>query len=313
MSSRASSTRLSRSGVDRSRSSPPVRIGVGVDGGSSGRDAVVLASQLARATGAELMLIFAHEEPLLEPVVPAEMGWASAQKQARATLSETRDSLAPEARTVVHSDALVWRALCRVAQQEHRDLLVLGSGRRARKGQLGLGETAQELLCRLECPLAIAPRDMRTHRQRRLQRIGVGFDDEPEARAALEMAGSLAVAAGAELEVRGVVDDRVAGGLTTEQVVLGGDEIVARQVRSLLNRALAAANATGARARVDVTRGDPTNAVRALGADVDLLVIGSGSSGPGGRVCLGKTGKTVLDRASFPALVVPRPSDAAAL
>ena len=81
MSSRASSTRgLS---VDRSRSSPPVRIGVGVDGGSSGRDAVVLASQLARATGGELMLIFAHEEPLLEPVVPAEMGWANAQKQAR--------------------------------------------------------------------------------------------------------------------------------------------------------------------------------------------------------------------------------------
>jgi hypothetical protein len=117
----------------------PHRIGVGVDRGASGRDAVVLPSQLARPTGAELMLIAIYDEPLLEPVVPSELGWASARKEARAMLAATRNSLAPEARIVVDSNALVWRGLFRVAGREHRDLLVVGSGRRARMDVWGSG------------------------------------------------------------------------------------------------------------------------------------------------------------------------------
>lgn len=74
--------RLSRSGDDGSRPSPPFRIGVGADGSPSGDDAVVLASQLARGTSAELMLTASaelmltavYEEPLLEPVVPRRRG-----------------------------------------------------------------------------------------------------------------------------------------------------------------------------------------------------------------------------------------------
>ena len=110
-----------------------------------------------------------------------------------------------------------------------------------------------------------------------------------------------------------MVDDRVAGGLTTEEVVLAGDAIVAKQARSLLNRALAAAKATGALVRVDVAPGHPADALFALGAGVDLLIIGSGRSGPVGRISLGKTGSPLVEGASFPVLVVPRASDAAAI
>jgi nucleotide-binding universal stress UspA family protein len=110
-----------------------------------------------------------------------------------------------------------------------------------------------------------------------------------------------------------VVDDQVPGGLTTEQAVLGSDAIVANQTSSLLNRALAAAKATGARARVDVILGTPADALFALGADADLLLIGSGRSGPVGRVSLGKTGIALVDGASFPILVIPRTGDAAAV
>jgi hypothetical protein len=73
-------------------------------------------------------------------------------------LAATRDSLAPDARIVVDSNALVWRGLCRVSEREHRDLLVVGSSRRAGDGQVRLGERAQDLLYHLECPLAVAPR-----------------------------------------------------------------------------------------------------------------------------------------------------------
>jgi hypothetical protein len=75
-------------------------------------------------------------------------------------------------------------------------------------GQVRLGDEARQLLCHLECPLAIAPRGMGSREKPQLERIGVGFDDGPQARAALELAGSIARAAGAALEVRGVVDDR---------------------------------------------------------------------------------------------------------
>ena len=110
-----------RTHVGRSHSSPPALIGVGVDGSASGRDAVVLASLIASATSGELMLIAVYEEPLLEGVVPAQMGWRTAKKQARAMLASTRDSLAPSARLVVEPNLFVWRGLQRVVRREHRD------------------------------------------------------------------------------------------------------------------------------------------------------------------------------------------------
>lgn len=314
MSSHAASTRgLSRSRLGRSHPAPPVRIGVGVDGRASGRDAVVLASQLARAARGELMLIAIYEEPLLEPIVPAEAGWTSARKQARAMLAATRDSLAPEARIVVDSNPLVWRGLRRVSEREHRDLLVVGSGRRAGAGQVRLGERAQDLLYHLECPLAIAPRGMSNRDQARLERIGVGFDDGPEARAALELGGAIARAAGAALEVRGVVDDLGSSGLAAEEVVLGGEPIIVGRRKSLLDRARADAQATGVPARVDVRPGDPADVLCALGDEADLLVIGSGRSAPAGRVSLGKIGRALLRGAPCPVLIVPRPIDDSAL
>jgi len=314
MSSRVPSTPgLSRSPVGRSRPSPPVRVGVGVDGHASGRDAVVLASQLARASGGELMLIAIYEEPLLEPLVPSEAGWTSGRKQARAMLAATRDSLAREARIVVDSNALVWRGLCRVSEREHRDLLVVGSGRRAGDGQVRLGERARDLLYHLECPLAIAPRGMSNRAAPRLERIGVGFNDGPEARAALELAGSVALEAGAQLAVRGVIDEHVPGVPILKPGGLEGDAVVSERSKSLLQRTLAASRATGAAVGVDVTPGGPVDALLELAAEVDLLIIGSGRSGPANRVCLGKTGSALLDGAPCPVLIVPRPTNDSSL
>ena len=286
---------------------------MGVDGHVSGRDPVALASQLARASGGELMLIAIYEEPLLEPLVPSELGWTSGRKQARAMLAATRDSLAPEARIVVESNALVWRGLCCVSEREHRDLLVVGSGRRAGDGQVRLGERARDLLYHLGCPLAIAPRGIGNRDQTRLERIGVGFDDGPEARAALELAGSLALEAGAQLEVRGVVDEHVPGVPIPKPGGLEHDAVVAERSKSLLQGTLAASRATGAAVRVDVTRGDAPDALFELAAGVDLLIIGSGRSGPPNRVSLGKTGSALLHGAPCPVLIVPRPTNDSAL
>ena len=95
----------------------PDAIGVGVDGTPSGRDAVVLAGDAGEADAVELMLIAVHEEPLLEGVVPAQVGWASSRNQEREMLARTRDSLAPQARIVVESNGLAWRGLLGVARR----------------------------------------------------------------------------------------------------------------------------------------------------------------------------------------------------
>jgi len=303
-----------RTGVHRFRPavpaegwSAPALIGVGVDRTSSGRDAVVLASFLARATGAELMLIAVHEEPLIQVPMPEEMNWSTLQKQTQAMLAETRDSLEPNARIAVQADVLVWRGLRHVVRHEHRDLLVVGSAHDAEDGRVRLGRDASGLLAHLECPLAIAPSGLRTNRKNGLERIGVGLNGSPESEAALALAESIASAAGAELKVRGAIDDGVAGGSRTEEILLEGDAITERQPISTSERDLAAASGTDVPTKVEVEVGMPTDVLSELGDQVDLLVIGSGHSGRPGRVQLGSTGRALLHDAPCPMLVVPRP------
>jgi nucleotide-binding universal stress UspA family protein len=291
----------------------PHLIGVGVDGAPAGRDAVVLAAMLARATQAELMLIAIFEQPLLEGVVPVDLGWTSVKEEARAMLARTRDSLAPDARIAVQSNAVASRGLLGVTRFEHRDLFVLGTTRRADYGHVGLGNVAGDLLSHLECPLAIAPQGLQDEAGARLERIGVGFDATPESEAALSLAGSIARAAGADLHIRGVVDHRIAPGTRPADIVLGGDAIVARRLASLSERARAAALDTGARAQVDAISGAPADGLRELCAHVDLLVIGSGHAGTSGRVQLGSTSRTLLRDAPGPILIARRPRHASAV
>lgn len=284
-------------------------IGVGVDGTASGRDAVALGSLLAGPTEAELMLIAVREEPLLAVALPAEASWSTSEKQTRTMLAQTRDSMAPGARTVVESDTLVWRALRRVVRREHRDLLVVGSAHNAENGRVRLGRSAQELLSHLECPLTVAPSGTADNGNPRLERIGVGFHGGPESRTALALATSMASAAGAQLEVRGAVDGSASDDLSAEQLALRGDSIAAKQLLSALERDLAVARGNGVPTKVEVEVGMATDVLLELGDHVDLLVIGSGHSGRMGRVQLGGTGRALLHHAPCPILVVPRPGN----
>ena len=253
------------------------------------------------------MLIAVYEEPLLEGVVPAQMGWRGVRKQARAMLVATRD-FAPSARVVVEPNLFVWRGLQRVVRREHRDLLVVGLGHRATDGHVSLGHGAQELSGNLECPLAIAPRALASRGERRIERIGVGFEDAPEARSALELAGAIALAAGAELAVCAAIDDRTPVGVPNEDLVPVGETIAENQARGLQYRARTAARTIGATAQVEISRADAADALCAFGV-VDLLLIGSSRSGRRGRVALGSTGRGAARRAPCPILIVPRPKE----
>lgn len=285
------------------------RIAVGLDGYREGRDAAVLAATIARATGAELMLVAVHPDPLV--VLPSELGWTGMHKQAEALLRETRDALAPGARIDVETDWSVPRALERVVVREHRDLLVVGSSRRGPVGRVRISRRTRQLLYDGKCALAVAPRGLSERTDFRLRTMGVGFDDGPESKQALVFAGALAVVAGARLLVRGVVDDRLpAVGWSEsgrEGVRAMWDELLGPAVASLRGNAEAAVRATGADAEVQVLPGNPAHVLEELATCVDLLVIGSRRWGATARVLLGSIGETLMHDASCPILVVPRP------
>src|SRR5579862_711292 len=84
------------------RSGSKLLIAAGVDGYPEGRDAAALGVLLARAADSELLLVAVHPELLV--VLPAELGWTAMRKQAEETLRQTRDEVAPGARTVVETD-----------------------------------------------------------------------------------------------------------------------------------------------------------------------------------------------------------------
>jgi nucleotide-binding universal stress UspA family protein len=308
------STRASRtgSGSTDAGSHALARIAVGVDGYPEGRDAAVLGATIARATGAELMLVAIHLDPLV--AVPRELGWTGMHKQAEAMLRETRNAVAPDARIDVETDWSVPRALERVVRRERRDLLVVGSSRRGPEGRVRIGKRTRQLLCHGgRCALAVAPRGLRQSTERRLVQVGVGYEDGPESRAALSLAGSIAVAAGAKLLVRGVVDDRLHAVAwsesSRERTLAMWDELLVPAVESLRENAGRAAKATGADAVVQVLRGNPADALGELCEHVDLLVIGSRRWGAAARALLGSTGESLMHDASCPILVVPH-SDA---
>jgi nucleotide-binding universal stress UspA family protein len=286
------------------------RIAVGVDGHPEARDAVVLGETLADVTGANLMLVGIHPDPLV--VLPKSMGWKERERDTRAMLTEVRDQLAPDARTLVESDVSVPRALHRVVVREHREVLVLGSSRHGEPGHVRIGNQPRQLLTGADCAIAVAPRGLHQH-PFSLRKIGVGYDGGPEAREALALAASLARASGAELQVCGVVDDRMPtagwGYAWIGDMLSRWNEVVTKEQDRLRHSVVAAIESCGAEAAVELAQGRPADELLAMSKAVDLLVVGSRRWGSVRRVLLGSTGESLLHDSSCSVLVVPRPSD----
>lgn len=284
------------------------RLAAAVDSYPEGRDATVLAAALAHATGAELMLLTIEPDlPLLIPGIQRDQ----VRHETEAMLRQTRQELAPEARFKVTSDLSVARGLERLARSQHRDMLIVGSSRRGGEGVICIGGRTRQLMDDLKCALAIAPRGLSRRAPLTLRRVGIGYDGGAEARTAFGAAARIASGAGAELVVRGVVDDRVptlgwpnvwAGTMMESwQEMMDAEEAnLRKEIEEIV--ADAAVPAT-----IEVTRGRPATSLHELSAEVDLLVVGSRRWGPLARLVLGGTGERLVHGAKCSLLIVPRP------
>lgn len=284
------------------------RIAVAVDDRPESRDAVAFGVAIAEATGADLVLMTI--EPEFALAMPGtDMSWL--RPHTEAMMSKLCAQLPVRARAEIDRDVSVPRGLRRLATRHHRQLLVVGSSEHGDAGRVSVAGRTRQLIERLPCALAIAPRGYGQRDAVRLRRIGVGFDGGEESREALRMAKAIGTPAHAELLVRGIVDERPpalgwpswwVGPMRTEW-----DETIDDEVGNLRGRAEQASAGMTPPALVQVCRGRAAASLRALSGEVDALVVGSRRWGPAARLLLGGTGEALVHGCRCPLVLVPRP------
>jgi nucleotide-binding universal stress UspA family protein len=283
---------------------------VGSDGSSAGSDAIALGALIASATEARLSLVGVFPPSFLP--VEGVSDRKTLRAQAMQTLRGQRERLARGAFVRTVADGSAVRALRHYAERAHADLVIVGSGHAAAPGHAAVGRTGRQLLYDAPFSLAVAARGLHEG-ERTLGTIGVGYDDGPEAGAALTSAAELAAASGARLLIRRVVEDRVPVLSPGEWIGLADwshDDMWEGERRQALAASQSAAAELGLAAEVSATIGDPGYEMRGFSGAVDLIVVGSRRWGPVARLVTGGVGETLVADAGCSVLIVPRPGPA---
>jgi nucleotide-binding universal stress UspA family protein len=286
------------------------KIIVGYDGSDHATDALAFGKQLARATGAELVV---SEVSVVHPMM--RTGVDPVALEGDRQLAREVDAAAEEAgATSRHADSSsVARGLHELAEEIGADLVVVGSSRYGTMGQTLLGNVAVSLMHGSPCAAAVAPSGYRDRTAETLSTVVVGYDGSPESRLALESACDLARAAGARLllvaaaEPPPVVYGK-SGGMTGGWAAL--KEELERELREQLDAAKASLPADVS-VETKVADDEPApalaNEARAPGS---ILVVGSRAYGPVRRVLLGSVSRALARLAPAPLVVLPRLSHA---
>src|SRR4051812_6337442 len=139
---------------------------VGVDGGPSGTDALVLGRWAAETLDVPLVVAVVHPAPSALGSGRVDAEWiADRHRAAEQVLDGARalvkDATGPvEFRAVASSSAA--HGLHDLAEEIVAETIVVGSGKTAPKHRLFPGSTAERLLAGSVCPIAVAPAGMET-------------------------------------------------------------------------------------------------------------------------------------------------------
>ena len=181
---------------------------VGVDGGPSGTDALVLGRWAAETLTEPLVVAVVHPAPSALGSGRVDAEWvADRHRAAEAVLDGARTVLGDSAgdvtyRSVASSSAA--HGLHDLAEELTAEVIVVGSGKHGPKHRLFAGSTAERLLAGSVCPIAVAPSGMEKA-PGTLGRIGVAYVDTPDGRAALTEAAKLGRRTGTPLRLITVV------------------------------------------------------------------------------------------------------------
>jgi nucleotide-binding universal stress UspA family protein len=272
---------------------------VGHDGSPRGRDALALGRLLAGGFDAAIVVAVVH--PFDRLMTHGRLGSAppydfetAAGEQAHRIADEARallaDHEAVEIRVVGASSAA--EALYELAEELEAGAVVVGSTHRGSVGRITPGSVAEALLSGSPCPVAVAPAGFHERERQTLVTIGVAYDESAEATHALAAAEQLAGRLRAKLTIVTVAQDR-----DQREALAARLERIVREAPAMIT------------ARADVPIGEPWEALREAGSDLDLLVCGSRRYGPVRRVLLGSVSARLVRDAVCPVLVIPRGVD----
>jgi nucleotide-binding universal stress UspA family protein len=279
------------------------KIVVGYDGRKGAQDALALASQLAQATGALLLLTYVEIE---------EPRWYRTQRdyqrELRAKVAAILDpglASLPEgtaaAKASITSRSAA-RGLYELAAEEHATLLVLGSTHRGPIGRVLLGSVGELLLMGAPCAVTVAPKGFATHANDGLRIVGAGFSGSPESELAVESAHALALALGARLRAIGVLESagHLPGAIGSRKLA-ERRESLEQKLGDILDRL-----PEGPDVEREFLEGAPLDKLAEAAEQTDVMVIGSRAYGPMHHVLLGSVSAKLIRTAPCPLLVVPR-------
>jgi len=275
---------------------------VGVDGREGGRDALALAGRLAMLNGGELIAVRVLPFDYYVSRAGSPPYSSLAEQDANHELEQALEEAGVSASIRVLGDTSPARALHRVAEESHADMIVVGSTHHSAVGRVFAGDDAAGTVHGSPCPVAVAPRGLAGQEWPHVSRIGVGYDAGPEAAQALAFAARLAGGCDAAIVMRSVVASPIAAANLS---AYGADwlERSAEVAQEQLTKALSGleVEATG-----DVAVGSPVEELVELSKDVDVLVLGSRGWGQVRRTMTGSTAAGVMRNAHAPVIVLPR-------
>lgn len=290
------------------------KIIVGVDDSERSKDAVALASLLARSSGAELILANAYPFDDL----PSRTGGGAdrhsyLRNQAEAAIKNAQEGVldlpAITPRTIAEVSPA--KGIQAIAEREDASLIVIGSSHRGGVGRVLAGTTAERLLHGAPCSVAVAPNGFRERDAHLTTTVAVAYDHSDESKAALRGATAVARALGARLRIVEVLDAMRMG---MPALVSGpGYRLPPTDVEERTQAHLAEV-AAGLPEEVNaepvVTVGDPERMLAAECDTADLMVVGSRGYGPHRAVLLGSVSGRLVRDAGCPVVVVPRSIEA---
>jgi nucleotide-binding universal stress UspA family protein len=280
------------------------KIVVGHDLHDGGSDALALGRLVAGAGAAKL--IVAGVFPVGALPRGFEARWRDEEERVAAEIQSIADEAGAEPEAFPSSSPA--RGLHELAEEIDADLIVVGSSRHSKAGQILAGNVGAQLLHGSPCAVAVAPRDYRDHVPAALGAVTVGFDGSHESELALRAGVALARASGAVLRLVAVaVPPPVAyvrgGGRGSGYEEL--KEAIEQQVREQLTEAVGSVP-DEVRAEATLLSGDPTERLVEAAGDGQLLILGSRAYGPLRRVVLGSVSSAIVRSARCPVLVQPR-------
>ena len=262
---------------------------VGIDGTSSGDDALAFARALAEALGAGVILTHAF--------APGEnrAGARAILEARRLELGDIDVELEPFADPSGAPPRPPGGAPRRAA------LVVVGPSHRAGLGRIVPGSTGQQLVHDTARAVAVVPRGWQPRAEHPRPHVGCAYDGSPQAEAALATAVTLTRELGGRLDVmRAFWSPPLSG---AAGIALAAD-LEARGQAGLGRFVQGLPTDVDAHARLLLN--DPARAIIACSRELDLLLLGSHAYGPLHSVWAGSVARQVLNDAACPVIVVPR-------